>query len=154
MDDDTELSSSKIHVDLSGADHAALPPSTPATDTRFPTTGPGNFPDVDALVREPKYYQGRDVEVTGSVVRIFKRYRLRSESGPNTLVIDIDGIQPSERAALEAAVENASILTPVHARIKGKVERQSSGTFYLVASDLVLLDPRLRPLNFELDKQG
>jgi len=135
-----KLSSSLSDLKIGDWERAAIGPSTLAIDAQFSVSAPAKDPDVEDLVTEPHDYQGRDVEITGSVVRLFKRYRLRSETGPNTIVLDIDGIRPSDRARLEAAIEEASLLVPLRARIKGKVERQSPVTFHLVASDLVLLD--------------
>jgi len=111
-------------------------------------------PDVDSLLAAPDDYQGRDIVVTGSLVRLFNHYRLRSDSGANTIVIDIDGIRPMDRTKLEAAIEEASLLVPVRARVKGTVEPLSPAGYRLVASDLQLLEARVRPVGLGRDRQG
>ena len=150
----SKISSSPSELKFGDAERAAIGPSTLAIDAQFSVSAAAKIPDVDDLVTEPHDYQGRDVEVTGSVVRLFNRYRLRSETGPNTIVLDIDGIRPGDRAKLEAAIEEASLLVPLRARIKGKVERQSSSDFSLVASELLVLDSRVRPVSLGRDRQG
>jgi len=111
-------------------------------------------PDVDSLLAAPHDYRGRDIVVTGALVRLFNRYRLRSDDGAKTIVIDIDKIQPSARAKLEAAMAEASLLMPVLARVKGRVEPLSPAGYRLVASDLQLLDAGIRPVGLERDRQG
>ena len=100
--------------------------------------GPGQT--IDDLFLEPQVYEGRDVTVTGSVIELLSRYRLRSETGPNTIVIDIDGLPPAVRSAFSAALAEAGPLRGVRARIMGKVERGDAAAFHLAASELVLLD--------------
>jgi hypothetical protein len=102
--------------------------------------------EVDDLVLKPELYLGRDVVVTGSVVRLFNRYRLRSEDGLSTIVIDVDALPARERAALDGAFERASLLDHVRARIEGRVEREASATFQLAARGLALLDRGSRPV--------
>ena len=78
--------------------------------------------------------------MTGSVIELLSRYRLRSETGPNTIVIDVDALPPDDLADLEAALAEAGPLRGVRARIMGKVERGDAAAFHLAASELVLLD--------------
>jgi len=108
-------------------DSAAAPatPSDPVTDT-------------DDLVFRPHAYQGREVVVTGSVVRLLGLYRLKSESGQNSIVIDTDALSRADRAKLHAAIEKAGFLGQVRARITGRVGRQTPVTFELEASELAL----------------
>lgn len=100
---------------------------------------------ADDLVFDPKSHIGRQVVVTGSVVRLLWRYRLISESGQNSIVLDVDGLHRSDRAKLEEAIEKAGFLGQVRARINGRIERQSVVTFNLAASELVLLEGAERP---------
>ena len=100
--------------------------------------GPGRT--TGDLFLEPQAYEDRDVTVTGSVIELLSRYRLRSETGPNTIVIDIDGLPPAVRSAFSAALAEAGPLRGVRARIMGKVERGDAAAFHLAASELVLLD--------------
>lgn len=102
--------------------------------------------EVDDLVLKPELYLGRDVVVTGAVVRLFNRYRLRSEDGLSTIVIDVGALPAHERAALDGAFERASLLDHVRARIEGRVEREASATFQLAARGLALLDRGSRPV--------
>ena len=107
------------------------------------TAGPeGSRQTVDDLVLEPHAYQGRQVTVTGSVIQLFSRYRLRSETAPNTIVLDVDGLPPADRTELEAAFEESGPLGGVRARIMGRVERGDAASFHLAASALEL--PELR----------
>lgn len=137
--------------ETAGVAATTLSPAGPPPLSEAVADGP---PDVDALLAAPDDYRGRDIVVTGALVRLFNRYRLKSEVGANTIVIDIDGIRPSERTKLEAAIATASLLVPVRARITGKVEGRSSADYRLVASDLQLLEPRDRPAGREPGGRG
>jgi hypothetical protein len=97
--------------------------------------------DTDDLVSRPYNYQGRQLMVAGSVVRFFWEYRLKSKSGQKTIVIDVDGLNQSDRAKLDAAIDRAGIFGRVRARIHGRIERQNSAAFELVATELVLIEP-------------
>lgn len=110
--------------------------------------------EVDDLVLKPELYLGRDVVVTGAVVRLFNRYRLRSEDGLSTIVIDVGALPARERAALDGAFERASLLDHVRARIEGRVEREASATFQLAARGLALLEPGSRPVGPGRDEDG
>lgn len=110
--------------------------------------------EVDDLVLKPELYLGRDVVVTGAVVRLFNRYRLRSEDGLSTIVIDVGALPAHERAALDGAFERASLLDHVRARIEGRVEREASATFQLAARGLALLEPGSRPVGPGRDEDG
>lgn len=110
--------------------------------------------EVDDLVLKPELYLGRDVVVTGAVVRLFNRYRLRSEDGLSTIVIDVGALPAHERAALDGAFERASLLDHVRARIEGRVEREAAATFQLAARGLALLEPGSRPVGPGRDEDG
>jgi hypothetical protein len=97
--------------------------------------------DTDDLVSRPYNYQGRQLMVAGSVVRFFWEYRLKSKSGQKTIVIDVDGLNQSDRAKLDAAIDRAGIFGRVRARIHGRVARQTSAALNLVATELVLIEP-------------
>jgi hypothetical protein len=100
----------------------------------------GDTVNPNDLVYEPHKFQGRHVVVTGSMVWLFWRYRLKSEIGQNSIVIDVAGLRRAEQAKLEAAIEKVGFLGQVLVRIKGKVERQTVATFRLAASELVLVE--------------
>ncbi len=97
--------------------------------------------DTDDLVSRPYDYQGRQLVVAGSVVRFFWEYRLKSKTGQKIIVIDVDGLNQSDRAKLDEAVDRAGFFGRVRARIHGRIERQSSAAFGLVATKLVLIEP-------------
>jgi len=120
-------------------------PREPAADlaasgSTAPSGATGSTQDVDDLILRPEDYQDRQVTVTGSVIQLFSRYRLRSETGKETIVIDIDGLRPADQAELEAALDKVGMLAGVRARILGRVQRQEAANFHLAASELVLLD--------------
>ncbi len=94
--------------------------------------------DTDDLIFKPYDYLGRQVVVAGSVVHLLGLYRLKSKTGQNSIVIDVDGLSQADRAKLDAAVEKAGFLGQVHARIKGTIERQKLVTFQLAATELTL----------------
>ena len=96
--------------------------------------------DTDDLVSRPYNYQGRQLVVAGSVVRFFWEYRLKSETGQNKIVIDVDGLKQSDRAMLDAAIDRAGFFGRVRARIHGRIERQTSAALELVATELVLIE--------------
>jgi hypothetical protein len=97
--------------------------------------------DTDDLVSRPYDYQGRQVVVIGSVVQFFWEYRLKSETGQNKIVIDVDGLKQSDRAKLDAAIGRAGFFGRVRARIHGSITRQTATTFELAATELVLIEP-------------
>ena len=97
--------------------------------------------DTDDLVSRPDKYQGRPLVVAGSVVQFLWEYRLKSETGQKIIVIDVDGLNPSDRAKLDAAIDRAGFFGRVRARIHGRIERQTSTTFELAATQLVMIDP-------------
>jgi hypothetical protein len=136
----------RIHVRL-GARHEEGPGLVQPMKAR-------EVEDIDDLVFKPHNYRGRQVVVIGSVNRFFWRYRLRAETGQNSIVLDVDGLRQADRSALESAIETTGFLGQVRARIKGRIERQSVATFRLVASELVLVDSRLRPVSLGSDRQG
>ena len=95
--------------------------------------------DVDDLIFRPDNYQGRQVVVTGSVIHLLWDYRLKAETGQNSIVIDVDGLSPGNRAMLDAAIEGVGLLGQIRARVKGRVKRQTPATFELVVSELTLI---------------
>ncbi len=95
--------------------------------------------DVDDLIFKPHNYRGREVVVTGSVIHLLWDYRLKAETGQNSLVIDVDRLSPANRAMLDAAIERAGFLGQVRARVKGRVKRQTPATFELAATELTLI---------------
>jgi hypothetical protein len=120
---------------------AETPPAeieaAPATSPAAPTPA---GQDIDDLVFRPHAYAGRQVELTGSVVYLMWDYRLKSETGQNSLVVNIDGLSPANRTKLASAVERAGFLGQVRARITGTVRRQTPATFELAASELTLIE--------------
>jgi TPR repeat protein len=96
--------------------------------------------DVDDLIFRPHSYNGRQVVVTGAVVHLLWDYRLKAETGQNSIAIDVDGLSPANRARLESAIEGAGFLGQVRARIRGTVRRQTPATFELAASELTLIE--------------
>lgn len=100
----------------------------------------GSAGGVDGLLREPQAYEGREVTVTGSVIQLLSRYRLRSQTGPNTIVVEVDQLPPADRDKLEAALAEARPLRGLRARITGRVERGEGAAFQLAATEIVLLD--------------
>ena len=97
--------------------------------------------DTDDLVSNPQNYQGRQLVVIGSVVQFFWEYRLKSETGQNKILIDVDGLNQADRAKLDAAIKRAGFFGRVRARIHGRIARQTSATFELAATELVLIEP-------------
>lgn len=93
----------------------------------------------DDLVFEPFDYRDRQVVVTGSVVYLFWEYRLRAETGQNSIVINVDRLDQADRTRLNAAIERAGFLGQVRARIEGRVSQQTPVTFELVATELTLI---------------
>ncbi len=96
--------------------------------------------DTDDLVSRPYNYLGRQLVVAGSVVRFFWEFRLKSNSGQKTIVIDVDGLNQSDRAKLDAAIDRAGFFGRVRARIHGRIARQTSAALELVATELVLIE--------------
>lgn len=95
---------------------------------------------ADDLLFQPGHYADRQVVVTGSVVWLLRRYWLRSDSGQESMMIDVDGLQPNKRSDLEDAVVNIETLAQVRARITGTIEKRGSGSYRLAASELMLLE--------------
>ena len=95
---------------------------------------------ADDLLLHPDQFADRQVVVTGSVVWLLRRYWLRSDSGQESILIDIDGLQPNVRSDLEDAVANIETLARVRARITARVEARGSDSYRLAASEVVLLE--------------
>jgi hypothetical protein len=74
------------------------------------------------------------------VVHFFWNYRLIAETKQNSMVIDVDGLSQADRAKLDTAIEQAGFSGQVHARIKGRIERQRFSIFHLVASELAVIE--------------
>jgi hypothetical protein len=103
-------------------------------------SAPPDSIDVDSLVAEPGRYDTRRVVVTGFLMRLLQHYRLQSESGVRTLVVDVDGLHRDQYELLQQAIADAGLIGSVRAQISGKVERGSETAFRLVASDLRLIE--------------
>ena len=95
--------------------------------------------DANDLIFKPDDYQDRQVTVAGSVVHFLGLYRLKSETGQNSIVIGVNGLSQSDRARLDTAIDKAGFLGQVKARIKGRIERQKLVTFQLAATELTLI---------------
>ena len=95
---------------------------------------------AEDLLLQPDHYADRQVVVTGSVVWLLRRYWLRSDNGQESIMIDVDGLQPNARSDLEDAVVNIETLARVRARITGTVEPRGSDGYRLAASEVVLLE--------------
>jgi len=123
----------------------APPPATVASAKvePAPTSAPWVEPigDSDDLIFRPQAYEGRELVVTGTVARVFGRYLLTSENGQNSLVIDVDGLDPAARAELRDAADRAGFLGQVEARITGRIVRQTPVTFALAARECALETP-------------
>ncbi len=109
-----------------------------ATPASVAATPGGLIDDANDLIFKPDDYQDRQVTVAGSVVHFLGLYRLKSETGQNSIVIDVNGLSQSDRARLDAAIDKAGFLGQVKARIKGRIERQKLVTFQLAATELTL----------------
>jgi len=115
---------------------SAVGPTPVISEAHFP----GNTVAADELLLEPGDHVGQEVVVTGSVVWLLWRYRLQSESGPGSLVIDVDGLQSTDQTVLKKAMEEVGLLGQVRARIKGIIERRGDATYHLAASEVVLVE--------------
>jgi predicted nucleic acid-binding Zn-ribbon protein len=115
---------------------AALAPNQAAllTDAIADTVSP------DDLLLAPGRHLGQEVVVTGSVVWLLWRYRLQSNNGSDSMVVDVDGLQPATQQELEKAIDRVGILGEVQARIRGTVVRKDEESYRLAASELVLAE--------------
>ena len=95
---------------------------------------------MDSLVADPARYDAHHVVVTGSLLRLLQHYRLQSNSGLRTLVVDVAGLHRAEYDELQHAIAGAGAIGSVRARISGKVERGAADAFRLVASELKLVE--------------
>ena len=115
---------------------AALAPS----EVALQTDAVADTVSLDDLLFEPVNHLGREVVVTGSVVWLLWRYRLQSESGPDSMVIDVEGLRTADQKELQEAIDRVGILGQVHARIRGTIERRGTQHYRLTASKLVLVE--------------
>ena len=67
------------------------------------------------------------------------RDKQETETSQTNIVINVDGLNQADRAKLDAAIERAGFFSKVRARIHGRIERQSSATYELAATELVLV---------------
>ena len=116
---------------LTGAELASEP-------TKTQTVALFDVVSSDDLLLDPDHYLGRQVVVTGSVMWLLRRYWLRSDSGRESMVIDVDGLKPDDRYELENAVVNLETLAQVRARITGTIEQRGSDSYRLAASELMM----------------
>lgn len=122
------------------ASRAAVAAPTPDVSGPIPYEPAGQGSETDDLVRRPDLFQGQHVVVTGPVVRLLQRYRLRAETGLETIPLVIEGLEPADLAEFEAAVEAVGPLGGVRAQISGQVERRTPSGFHLVASKVALIE--------------
>ncbi len=111
-----------------------------ATEMALQTDAVRDTVAAEDLLLEPGSHVGREVVVTGSVVWHLWRYRLQSDTGPRSLVIDIKGLRPDDRTELRRAVNEAGLLGDVRIRIRGTVERQGAASYRLAASGLAVIE--------------
>ncbi len=111
-----------------------------AAAVRPQQTAAAKFIDVDSLIANPNRYDTHQVVVTGSLLRLLQHYRLQSNSGARTLIVDVAGIQRTQYEVLRDAIAGAGLIGSVRAQISGEVVRGSTKKFHLVASDLVLVE--------------
>ncbi len=95
---------------------------------------------LDDLLLEPVNHLGREVVVTGSVVWLLWRYRLQSDSGPDSMVIDVEGLRTADQEVLQEAIDRVGVLGQVQARIRGTIEPRGEEHYRLAASELVLVE--------------
>jgi hypothetical protein len=115
---------------------AALAPS----DVALQTDAVPDTVSLDDLLFEPVNHLGREVVVTGSVVWLLWRYRLQSDSGSGSMVIDVEGLRTADQNELRDAIDRVGVLGQVHARIRGTIEPQGEEHYRLAASELVLVE--------------
>jgi hypothetical protein len=109
-------------------------------EVALPADGVPDTVSLDDLLFQPSNHLGREVVVTGSVVWLLWRYRLQSESGPDNMVIDVEGLRTTDQKELQEAIDRVGVLGQVHARIRGTIERQGEEHYRLAASELVLVE--------------
>jgi hypothetical protein len=130
----------------SSTNDVAIAPSTSrdaadvAAAVRPQQTAAAEFIDADSLIADPNRYDTHRVVVTGSLLRLLQHYRLQSESGARTLIVDVAGIHRTQYEVLRDAIASAGLIGSVRAQISGEVVRGSAKKFHLVASDLVLVE--------------
>jgi hypothetical protein len=111
-----------------------------AAAVRPQQTAAAEFIDVDSLIANPNRYDTHRVVVTGSLLRLLQHYRLQSDSGARTLIVDVAGIHRTQYEVLRDAIAGAGLMGSVRAQISGEVVRGTAKKFHLVASDLVLVE--------------
>jgi len=130
----------------SSTNDVAIAPSTArdaadvATAVQPQQTAAAKFIDADSLIANPNHYDTHRVVVTGSLLRLLQHYRLQSNSGARTLIVDVAGIHRTQYEVLRDAIASAGLIGSVRAQISGEVVRGSAKKFHLVASDLVLVE--------------
>ena len=93
----------------------------------------------DDLVLAPDRHVGREVVVTGSVMWLLRRFWLQSDNGQQKILLDVEGLQPDERALLTDAVARIEFLARARAHITGKVERHGVKDYRLAATKLTFV---------------
>jgi len=110
------------------------------TDLVSEASSPLDTVAPDDLLLEPGDHVGHEVVVTGSVVWLLWRYRLQSDNGSGSMVIDVNSLQSTDQTVLKKAMKEVGLLGQVRARIKGIIERQGEQSYRLAASELVLVE--------------
>ena len=94
---------------------------------------------VDELVQRPGRFNGQEVVVTGTVIRMLGAYRLQSGSEQKTIVLDVGQARRADQIALEQGLAKAGFGNSVRVQARGEVE-QSLTTSRLLAADLIVLE--------------
>ena len=111
-----------------------------SAEVALQTGAESNTVSPNDLLLEPERHLDQEVVVTGSVVWLLWRYRLQSDSGSDSMVIDVEGLRSANQEALEEAIDRVGVLGQVHARIRGTILRQGEESYRLAASELVLVE--------------
>lgn len=123
-----------------GATGATEPTDRTGTTEAPASSAPPQRIDVDSLVADPGRFDTRRVVVTGSLLRLLQHYRLQSESGVRTLVVEVDGLDRDQHRKLRDAIAGAGLVGSVRARISGTVARGGAQAYRLIASDVALVE--------------
>ena len=95
--------------------------------------------EVDELVQRPGRFDGQEVVVTATVVRVLGAYRLQSRSQQNSIVLDVERTRRADQIALEKALTKVGFGNSVRLQARGEVE-QFLISSRLLASDLIVLE--------------
>ena len=90
------------------------------------------------LVSRPDRQSGKDLVVTGKLVRLLGTYHLQATDPQNSIVVDLSAIRRADQIAVDKGLKKAGLTGSLKVQIQGRVEKGTI-THYVKAKDVLIL---------------